>query len=323
MRSLRIKCANPLRLTKPGLGGKGTPVEWGIAMHITIGMRRAGVVIGGVMLAAAMTAGASAEDLRVRGAYLVNSIAGCGNCHTPKDRTGRAIAGEELSGGIEFDIPPAHVVAPNITPDPETGIGKWSEAEIVTALRDGKRPDGTIIGPPMPIDFYRQLSDRDAGAIAAYLHSVRPIRHAVGKTQFRIPLSPDYGPPVIHVDEPPRTDKVAYGRYFAGPVGHCMECHTPFAGPGQLDMQRLGAGGTELPVFTEGGGLTVARNITPDPESGIGKWSDTQIKRAITTGIRPDGTKLTRTMAFDWYARIAPRDLDALVAYLRSLKPVK
>jgi hypothetical protein len=102
-----------------------------------------------------------------------------------------------------------------------------------------------------------------------------------------------------------------------------MECHTPFAGPGQLDLSQLGAGGRELPLLTEAGGLTVSRNITPDPESGIGKWSDADIKRAITAGIRPDGTKLTRTMAFDWYAKIAPADLDAIVAYLRSLKPVK
>ena len=292
-------------------------------MHIGTGIRRACAGIGGVFLAIAMIAGASAEDLRARGAYLVNGIAGCGNCHTPKDRTGRAIAGKELSGGLEFDIPPAHVVAPNITPDPETGIGSWSEAQIVTALRDGRRPDGTIIGPPMPIIFYRQLSDRDATAIGAYLRGVRPIRHAVARTQYRIPLPPAYGPPVTHVDEPPRTDKIAYGGYLAGPVGHCMECHTPFGEPGQIDMTRLGAGGQQLPVFDGSGGLTVSRNITPDPESGIGKWSDADLKRAITTGIRPDGTKLTRTMAFDWYAKIAPADLDALVAYLRSLKPVR
>ena len=78
-----------------------------------------------------------------------------------------------------------------------------------------------------------------------------------------------------------------------------------------------------MPVFTEAGALTVSRNITPDPESGIGKWSDAELKRAITAGIRADGTRLTRTMPFDWYAKIAPADLDALVAYLRSLKPVK
>lgn len=285
--------------------------------------RRAVEAVGLAWLAVASIVTASAEDLRARGAYLVTTIAGCGNCHTPKDATGRAIPGKELSGGLEFDIPPAHVVTPNITPDPQTGIGKWSEAQIVTALRDGKRPDGTTIGPPMPLEFYREISDRDAAAIAAYLHTMRPIRHAVARTQYKIPLPPGYGPPVTHVAEPPRNDKVAYGGYLAGPVGHCMACHTPFGAPGQFDMSRLGAGGQELPVFDKSAGTTVSRNITPDPENGIGKWSDAEIKRAITTGIRPDGTKLADTMPFAWYAKIAPADLDAIVAYLRSIKPLK
>ncbi len=146
--------------------------------------------IGAAVVAAGVTAMASAETLLERGDYLVNTIAACGNCHTPKDSSGREIVGEALSGGFEFDDPGiGHVVGPNITPDPETGIGTWSEAQIVTALRDGKRPDGTIIGPPMPIPVYRQLSDRDAQAIAAYLRSVKPIRHAVARTRYDIPLA--------------------------------------------------------------------------------------------------------------------------------------
>jgi len=116
---------------------------------------------------------------------------------------------------------------------------------------------------------------------------------------------------------------VAYGAYLAGPVGHCMACHTPFGAPGQLNMNRLGAGGQELPVFDKSGATTVSRNITSDPVHGIGKWSDAEIKHTITTGIRPDGTKLADTMAFAWYAGIAPTDLDAIVAYLHSLKPQK
>jgi mono/diheme cytochrome c family protein len=285
--------------------------------------RRALTLLAGAMLAAAAAGTAGADTPRERGAYLVNTVAACGNCHTPKDAAAHAIAAQELSGGVEFDIPPAHVVGPNITPDPETGIGRWTEAQIVTALRDGKRPDGAVIGPPMPIEFYRQLSDEDAAAIAVYLKSIRPIRHAVARTQYRIPLPPSYGPPVAHVDAPPRTDKVAYGRYLAGPVGHCMECHTPFAGPGKLDQNRFGAGGREFPVFGQPGAMTVSRNITPDTEHGLGSWTDDQIKRAIIAGIRPDGAKLVRTMPFDWYAKIAPDDLDAIVAYLRSLPPAK
>jgi mono/diheme cytochrome c family protein len=280
--------------------------------------------IGAAVFAAGFTATASGETLRERGAYLVNTIAACGNCHTPKDSSGREIVGEALSGGFEFDDPGiGHVVGPNITPDPETGIGTWNEAQIVTALRDGKRPDGTIIGPPMPIPVYRQLSDRDAQAIAAYLRSVMPIRHRVARTRYDIPLPPAYGPPVTHAEAPPPTDRIAYGGYLAGPVGHCVLCHTAPGDGKPFDMDRAYAGGRTLPDFANPGALTVSRDITSDPDDGIGGWTDADIKQAIVAGIRPDGTRLARTMPFDWYARIAPDDLDALVAYLRLLKPVK
>src|SRR5215469_2628604 len=143
----------------------------------------------------AVTGGAgSAETLVERGAYLVTTVAACGNCHTPRDASGKPMANMTLAGGSEFDDGPiGHVVVRNITPDPETGIGRWTEAEIVTALRNGKRPDGTVIGPPMPIRFYRQLSDWDAAAIAAYLHSLKPISHEVAQTRFKNP-PPSWGP---------------------------------------------------------------------------------------------------------------------------------
>ena len=212
------------------------------------------------------------------------------------------------------------MVVRNITPDLETGIGKWTEAQIVTALRDATRPDGTVIGPPMPIRFYRQLSDRDAAAIAAYLRSLKPISHKVARTQFKSPPPP--WPPVTHVDEPPQEDRIAYGGYLVGPVGHCMGCHT-VPGPSGLDMSRVFAGGRQLPDLSNPGAETVSRNITPDPEQGIERWSDDDIKRTITTCVRPDGTRLSRTMSCDWYANIEPEDLDAIVVYLRSLKPLK
>ena len=88
-------------------------------------------------------------------------------------------------------------------------------------------------------------------------------------------------------------------------------------------MSRAFAGGRPLPDLSHPGAETVSRNITPDPEDGIGRWSDSDIKRAISTCFRPDGTPLSRTMACDRYAKIAPDDLDAIVAYLRSLKPLK
>lgn len=280
----------------------------------------------GAIIAATLNSANAVEDLRARGAYLVTTIGSCGNCHTPRSPSGQVMAGMALAGGFSFDThdPGIGVITtPNITPDKETGIGNWSAAQIVDALRNGKRPDGTLIGPPMPISVYRELSDRDAAAIAAYLLSLRPIHHAVPeRNQYKIALPPDYGPPVTHVPEPERSDKVAYGGYLAT-FAHCVVCHTPPGKDKPFDMSRAFAGGRELPGSPNSSVAVVSRNITPDPDHGIGKWTDAQIKRAIVAGIRPDGTKLTRRMAFDWYAKMTPADLDDIVAYLRSLKPMQ
>jgi mono/diheme cytochrome c family protein len=218
-------------------------------------------------LAAAGTGPARAETPVERGRYLVTAIAACGNCHTPHDAANRELPGMELAGGREFDDAElGHIVGPNITPDRETGIGAWSAAQIVTALRTGRRPDGTLIAPPMPIEFYRGLGDRDAEAIAAYVKSLKPVHHAVARSHYRVPLPPSYGPEVAHVAEPDRGDKVAYGAYLAGPVAHCMECHTPRI-RGVLQRDRLGAGGRELPDIGHPGALTVQPQHHPRPRA--------------------------------------------------------
>jgi mono/diheme cytochrome c family protein len=265
----------------------------------------------------------SAEAPVERGSYLVNTIGACGNCHG-RDASGNLYTDNTLAGGFVFDeIEPelGHVIAPNITPDRDTGIGKWSEADIVVALRNGKRPDGSIIGPPMPIPVYGQLSDQDATAIAAYLLSAKPAKNSVEKSQYKVPLPPDYGPPVAHVDAPLPADKVAYGGYLVT-VGHCVLCHTPPGDDKPFNMDLAFAGGRPFPTFS-GIPATVSRNITSDPNHGLGKWSDQDIKNAITKGVRPDGTKLTGPMPYDWYAKMTPGDLDAIVAYVRTIKPVK
>jgi mono/diheme cytochrome c family protein len=274
-------------------------------------------------IVALTTAGtAAAESAIERGRYLATTIGACGNCHTPRAADGVPAANMELAGGFSFDESMlGHIVGPNITPDRETGIGDWTEAQIVTALREGKRPDGTVIGPPMPIPVYRRLSDGDTRAIAAYLRSLKPVRHAVSRSRYKIPLPAAYGPPVGDVAEPDRADKVAYGAYLAGPVGHCVLCHTAPGGGAPFDMSRVYQGGREMPDFASPGAPVVSRNITADPDHGIGKWSDAEIKKAIVAGVRPDGSRLSRTMPFDAYAKMAPADLDAIVAFLRSLKP--
>lgn len=308
---------------------KKTPRLSSVSLPVIRGnyMREIGFEVGRVIVRAGafvvvlfFAASVRAETLLERGAYLMRGIVACGNCHTPKGPGGVPSANMEMAGGFEVKLP--HVgtaIAPNITPDKETGIGRWTDQQIITAIREGKRPDGTTIGPPMPIGMYRNMSDRDVRAIIAYLRSLTPVKHVVAKSTYQIPLPPAYGPPVKHVAEVSRKDNVAYGRYLAGALGHCIECHTPRLKNGRLDMSKVGGGGQEFPGPN---GVAVSRNLTPDPEFGIGRWSDQDIKNAITKGIRPDGSKLGPPMAFAWYANIRQNDLDAIIAYLRSLKPV-
>ncbi len=261
----------------------------------------------------AAATGANAESRLERGRYLMQSIVACGNCHTPQGPDG-PMPGMELAGGLKIEDKPFTAIASNITPDRETGIGKWTDAQIVTAIREGRRPDGSIIGPPMPIGLYRGMSDNDARAIVAYLRSVKPVKNQVAKSEYRIPLPPGYGPPVGKVADVPRTDKLAYGRYLAGPLGHCVECHSPAGPQGAPDLEnRLGAGGFS---FFGPWGVSVSTNITP---AGLSKYSDGDLKKVITTGVRPDGSRLKPPMGVAYYVRMRPADLDALVAYLRSL----
>jgi mono/diheme cytochrome c family protein len=256
---------------------------------------------------------AAAETPLERGTYLMRSIVACGNCHTPQSPDG-PLPGMELAGGLVIEDPAFKVVTPNITPDPETGIGAWTDDQIIAAVREGRRPDGSIIGPPMPIGLYRGISDSDMRAIIAYLRAAKPVRNVVAKSEYRIPLPESYGPPVGQVPDVPRDDARAYGAYLAGPLGHCIECHTPMGEGGMIDFEHnLGAGGF---TFYGPWGTSVSPNITP---AGIGQYSDAEVKTIITTGVRPDGSRLLPPMGVPYYANIADADLDALVAYLRSL----
>jgi len=260
-----------------------------------------------------------AETLLERGTYLVNSIAACGNCHTPKDQAFQPRSDMELAGGRKLEEKPFTVYMPNITQDKETGIGSWTDKEIITAIREGKRPDGRILGPPMPFALYRHLSDRDVKAIVTYLRTVKPIKNKIKKSIYRIKL-PKSRPRVKSVPEVSRKDKVKYGEYLAGPVGHCINCHTPRMKGGHDYKNQFGAGGSDF-----GGpyGKSFAANITPDPETGLGKWTDRQIKAAISLGWRNDGTKMNPPMPYAYFKNIRGEDLDAIVTYLRSLKPIK
>ena len=283
------------------------------------GLVRRGTAVAVVVLWMGGAAGAETppESPLQRGRALVNGIVACGNCHTPQGPDG-PVAGMEMAGGTPFVEEPFTAYASNITPDPETGIGRWTDEQVIAAIREGRRPDGSLIGPPMPIGFYRGLSDGDLRAIVAYLRSVPPVRHSVPKSEYRMALPAAYGPPVGAVAEVPRTDPVTYGAYMAGPLGHCMECHTPMLPDGRLDMSRAGAGERS---FAGPWGVSLSRNITQDKEFGLGAWSDADIRKAITEGVRPDGSRLSPPMGYHYYRTMSDGELGALVAYLRTLPP--
>jgi len=281
--------------------------------------RLASVALAVVVLAGSLPRTGAAEPLLERGKYLMNGIVACGNCHTPQG-PGGPVPGMELAGGLVIEEPAFTVVTPNITPDPETGIGKWTDKQIIAAIREGRRPDGSIIGPPMPITQYRAMADSDVEALVAYLRQVPPVRNAVARSEYPFPLPESYGPPVIAVPDVPRDDPARYGAYFAGPLGHCIACHTPLV-DGRADYaNHLGAGGNQ---YIGPWGVSTSRNITPDPDAGIGDWTDGEIKLAITEGISADGSPLMPPMGYHYHASLSEPDLDALVAYLRTLPPEK
>jgi mono/diheme cytochrome c family protein len=254
-----------------------------------------------------------------RGRYLVETAAFCGVCHDTRGSDGRILLGMGLAGGRVLAERDFRAVVPNISPDPETGIGRWTDSQVALAIREGRRPDGSIIGPPMPIELYRGLSDNDLTSIVVYLRSVPPVHHAVTeRSTYSFPLT-SYGPPVTDVPDPPN-NPVARGAYLAGPVAHCLDCHTPPLPNDHRDWSRVGAGGVAL----EGPwGLVVAPNITPNKEFGIGSWTDEQVIRAVTQGISADGKRLAPPMSgrAPIWARLTEQDQHDLVAYLRSLTP--
>lgn len=257
---------------------------------------------------------ALAEPTLERGEYLVEGPAGCGNCHTPMGPQG-PIMDMNLSGRLVEETPAFTAVAPNITPGGR--VSAWTDDEFARAIREGITPGGTrVIGPPMPIALYRQLSDDDVMSMVMYLRSVPAVENDPGESTYNIPLPPAYGPPVESVSHPEEGITVAYGEYLAGPVAHCIECHSPMGPMGPDWTNQLGAGGFE---FHGPWGTSVSANITPHPEDGISEWTDEELVQMITNGVRPDGTPMKPPMGYGYYNRMTEEDIAAVILYLRQI----
>ncbi len=263
----------------------------------------------------------AAGTLIERGRYLVEAVMQCGSCHDTPRLDGRADPAARQAGGRVFANVGLRAVTPNITPDVETGIGAWTDAQFADAMRNGRRPDGSLIGPPMPVEAYRGISDRDLAAMWAYLRTVPPVRNAVTE-RSTFPRPPTRFQPVASVPEPPADDPVRRGEYLAVSLLHCMDCHSPRIALDRADPARVGAGGR---VFQTSAGPLPARNITAHPEAGIGAWTDAEIWRAVAEATSRDGRRLYITMSTraDGWARLSERDRTDLLAYLRALPPLE
>jgi mono/diheme cytochrome c family protein len=199
--------------------------------------------------------------------------------------------------------------APNITLDLRSGIGMWNDAQIVTAIRQGVRPDGVKLAPIMPYPFYHRMTDADARAVVAYLRSQKPIDRRIGKSD-RLPMKPvDLAAPVNNVDD--TSDPKAHGAYLAS-LMHCQACHGA-----------NGAGGEAFPLA--GGKTVYAPNITSDLDTGIGEWKPDDIARLLRTMHRPDGSALVGPMAMyvDAWSRLTDEDAHAVAVFVKSLPPVR
>lgn len=250
-----------------------------------------------------------------RGEYIFN-LAGCAGCHTDKKNNG-----QHLAGGREFKTDFGVFYSPNITPEPTTGIGAWSENDFTTALRHGKAPDGSNYFPAFPYPSYTHMNDTDIADMWAYLKAQPAIMqtnrpHALdGPFGWRW-LVTFWNWMYLDVGPQPGWNR---GRYIAQALSHCHECHSPRNALGGINTDMAYAG---TPRNPEG---IVVPNITPDDDTGIGKWSRSDLEMLFTIGMLPDSDFVGGVMAESVShatSKMTPEDRTALIEYLSALRPI-
>jgi len=267
-----------------------------------------------------------------RGKYLAEHVSSCIECHSEHDLQSYAspiIPGTEGNGGGCFDESvglPGVICAANITPDP-TGLGNWTDGEILRAMREGVSRDGHALFPMMPYGAYRSMSDEDARAVVAYLRSMKPISRARPPSSLKFPVSAfiKLAPKPLEgeVKAPPASDVLAYGRYLTTIAG-CADCHTPNdKGTPKPGLELAGGQEYKMPF-----GRIVSSNITPDPETGIGALTKEQFIGRFKAFAEldpkaPAAPGRNTFMPWRLYAGMTEEDLGAIYVYLRTVKPVK
>jgi mono/diheme cytochrome c family protein len=273
-----------------------------------------------LMLLTRAIAAAADEDAVTRGEYLVRA-GGCFSCHT-------AAGGQKLAGGRALATPFGTFYSPNITPDTETGIGRWTDAQLLRALREGVRPDGANYFPVFPYPSFTGITDSDALAIKAYLFSVPPVRQRNRPHDVAFPFSWRFlqtgwkllfFTPGPFQPAPERSAAYNRGAYLVTALAHCGECHTPrnFLGATRSDQRLAGT--------LDGPDGQLVPNITPDPGTGIGNWEKEDVVELLRTGMTPEQSKVKGAMwetIQDGLKYLSNGDLEAITDYLLAQPPI-
>jgi len=261
---------------------------------------------------------AAAQGNAQRGEYLAKA-GGCVGCHTEAKQ-----GAQPFAGGRALKTAFGTFYGPNLTPHPQAGIGRWSEQDFVRAMREGRRPDGAHYYPSFPYPSFTKIADADLRDLWAYLRSLSPSARARQPHELRLPFRWRFllggwkwlfFSPGAFVPEPGRSPALNRGAYLVQALGHCGECHTP----------RNWLGGPKKNRFLAGAKLdekAKASNLTP---TRLQKTSDAELKDILKTGMTADGDVLSEAMGEvvqNTTSQLTPQDLDALVAYLRSLPPL-
>jgi mono/diheme cytochrome c family protein len=261
-----------------------------------------------------------------RGKYIAENATGCMLCHSPMVMNGKdSIVTPEDKKGAGQIFPgtglPGRIVASNLTPDRETGVGNWTDDELARAIREGVGKDGRALFPLMPYRLFRNMSDEDLASVIVYLRSLAPVHNPLPKTEVIFPVKyfirvvPQ---PVTEAVQADLSTPVSRGKYLVE-IGSCIDCHTP-RGPRGAPVPGIQfAGG---PTLEGPWGKVASANITPD-RTGIGYYTPEMFVQTIRTGAVGGLRKLNPVMPWEAMRGMTDEDLNAMFAYLQTLKPVE
>jgi len=271
-----------------------------------------------VLLFFAALPGALAQGDAKRGQYLAKA-GGCLGCHTEEKQGATPFA-----GGRALKTPFGTFYGPNITPDPNAGIGRWSEADFIQAMRHGLRPDGANYFPAFPYPSFTNIADADLKDLWAYLRSLPATARASQPHDLRFPFGWRwlvwiwkwlFFTPGTFQPDPARSGILNRGAYLVDALGHCGECHTP----------RNFLGGPKKSRYLAGGKLPDDKSVPNLTPTRLKKWADKDLKDFLQTGQTPDGDVVAESMGEvirNTTSQLTPPDLEALLAYLRALAPL-